>query len=145
MKLSTRFVMALALLFAPLVASAQFKDLDQALSSLSRGFGHGDARAIVAGIAENEQVVLRFPDLVTETGPFGRDQAQYLLDGLFKRVKPTGFEEVNSRKDGKEGQQHIVGRWTIMAAGKPQARDLYITLRINGDHYSLLSVTSGSK
>ena len=145
MKLGTRFAMALALLFVPLVVSAQFRDLDQALSKLSRGFGNGDAQAIVSGIAENEQVVLQFPGLAKESGPFGRDQAQYLLDGLFNRVKPTSFEEVNSRKDSKEGQHHIVGRWTILVGGKPQARDLYITLRINGDRYTLLSVTSGSK
>lgn len=44
--------MAFVLLFVPLIASAQFKDLDGALSSLNRGFGGGDVQAIVAGIAE---------------------------------------------------------------------------------------------
>jgi hypothetical protein len=145
MKLWTRFAMTLALLFVPLVASAQFRDLDQALSSLSRGFGSGDAQAIVAGIGENEQVVLQFPGLVTQSGAFGRDQAQYLLDGLFNRAKPTGFEESTSTKDSASGQYHIQARWTILVGGKPQSRDLYITLRAKNDRYSLLSVTSGSK
>ena len=27
----------------------------------------------------------------------GRDQAAYLLDGLFNKVKPTGFEQLSAR------------------------------------------------
>ena len=46
--------MALALAFFPVIASAQFKDLDTAMSNLTRGFGGGDAQAIVAGIGDSE-------------------------------------------------------------------------------------------
>ena len=49
MRLSTK--MALLLLFVPLVASAQYRDLDVALSNLTRGFGSGDPQAIVAVLA----------------------------------------------------------------------------------------------
>jgi hypothetical protein len=146
MKVPTRIAMMLALLFVPLVASAQYRDLDQALSNLTRGFGNGDAQAIIAGLGDNDKVVLQFPGLAEQSGPFGRDQAQYLLDSLFNRVKPTGFEQVNISKNSSEGQYHIQARWTIVAGGKTQARDLYITLRAKGgDRYTLLSVTSGSK
>jgi hypothetical protein len=146
MKVWTRIAMVLALLFVPLVASAQYRDLDQALGNLNRGFGSGDAQAIIAGLGDNDKVVLQFPGLADQSGPFGRDQAQYLLDGLFNRVKPTGFEQVNVGKNSSEGQYHIQARWTIVVGGKAQARDLYITLRSKGgDRYTLLSVTSGSK
>src|SRR5439155_16620610 len=89
---------AFALLFVPLVASAQFKDLDTAMSNLNRGFGSGDVQAIVAGIGDQEQVMLQFPGLVEQSGFFGRDQAAYLLDGLFNKTKPTSFEPANSKK-----------------------------------------------
>ncbi len=145
MRFWTRFALALALLFVPLVASAQYRDLDQALASLSRGFGNGDVQAIVAGIGARDQVVLQFPGLAKQSGPFGRDQAQYLLDGLFNSVKPTGFEQTNGRGGRNEGQYHIQGRWTINVGGKPATRDLYITLQAKGDHWSLLSVQSGGK
>ncbi len=145
LRLSKRILMALALMFVPLVASAQYRDLDQALASLNRGFGGGDAQAIVSGIDSADQVLLQFPGLVKQSGSFGRDQAQYLLDGLFNNVKPTGFEQVNARKSSSEGQYNIQAKWTINIAGKPATRDLYITLQSKGDSWSLLKVQSGGK
>jgi len=137
MKIWTRF--AFVLLFVPVVASAQFRDLDAAMSSLERGFGGGAVDAIVSGIGSDEQVMLQFPGLVDKSGFFGRDQAAYLLDGLFNKVKPTGFERVSVKGQRAEGQHHIKARWTIDGG----TRDLYITLQQKGDRYSVVSVRSG--
>ena len=137
MKLATR--LAFVLLFVPIVASAQFRDLDAAMSSLERGFGSGDVDAIVSGIGSDEQVMLQFPGLADKSGFFGRDQAAYLLDGIFNKVKPTGFERVSVRGQRAEGQHHIKARWTIEGG----ERDLYITLQQKGDRYSVVSVRSG--
>src|SRR5260370_658917 len=120
--------MAVALAFAPVMAFAQYKDPDVALANLARGFGNGDTQAIVSGIAAGDQVMLQFPGLVDGGGFYGRDQAAYLLDSLFGKVKPSGFQQTNVRKNSSEGQYHIVASWTIQVSGKPQARDLYITL-----------------
>ena len=137
MKLWTRF--AFVMLFVPVVASAQFRDLDAAMSNLERGFGSADVDAIVSGIGADEQVMLQFPGLVDKSGFFGRDQAAYLLDGLFNKVKPTGFERVSVKGQRAEGQHHIKARWTIDGG----TRDLYITLQQKGDRYSVVSVRSG--
>ena len=137
MKIWTRF--AFVLLFVPVVASAQFRDLDAAMSNLERGFGSADVDAIVAGIGSDEQVMLQFPGLADKSGFFGRDQAAYLLDGLFNKVKPSGFERVSVRGQRAEGQHHIKARWTINEG----TRDLYITLKQTGDRYSVVSIRSG--
>ena len=138
MRLWTRF--AFVLLFVPLVASAQFRDLDAAMSNLERGFGGGDVDAIVSGIGSDEQVMLQVPGLADKSGFFGRDQAAYLLDGLFNKVKPSGFERVSVRGQRAEGQHHIKARWTLEGG---TTRDLYITLQQKGDRYSVVSVRSG--
>lgn len=145
MRRSIRILMGLALMFVPLFASAQYHDIDQALANLNRGFGGGDAQAIVSGIPAGDQVLLQFPGLVKQSGSFGRDQAQYLLDGLFNTVKPSGFEQLNARKSSSDGQYNIQAKWTIDVGGKPATRDLYITLQSKGDSWSLLKVQSGGK
>lgn len=142
-RLWTRFALALA--FVPVIASAQFKDLDTAMSNLTRGFGGGDAQAIVAGIADGDQVMLQFPGMIEQSGFFGRDQAAYLLDGLFNKVKPTGFEQLSARKVSAEGQYHITAAWTIQSGGKTEARDLYVTLRNKNDRWSIVSVKAAGK
>ena len=143
MKVWTRI--AFVLMFVPLVASAQFRDLDGAISNLERGFGAGDVQAIVSGISADDQVMLQFPGLVEQDGFFGRDQAAYLLDGLFNKVRPNGFERVSARKVSAEGQYHITARWTIKAGGQADTRDLYITLKQKGDRWSVVSVRSAGK
>ncbi|MBK5259386.1 MAG: DUF4783 domain-containing protein [Thermoanaerobaculia bacterium] len=143
MKLWTK--VAFVLLFVPLVASAQFRDLDAAMSNLSRGFGSGDVQAIVAGIADGDQVMLQFPGLVDQNGFFGRDQAAYLLDGLFNKVDPSEFEQLSARKVSAEGQYHITARWTVKTGGKSESRDLYITLRAKNDRWSIASIRSASR
>src|ERR1043166_1432688 len=115
---------AMVLAFVPLIASAQFKDLDVAMSNLTRGFGSGDSQAIVSGIGDADQVQLQFPGLVSQSGMFGRDQAAYLLDGLFNKAKPVSFDPLNQKKVSSEQQYHLSGRWTIQVAGKPEVRDL---------------------
>ena len=137
--------MAFLLLFVPLVASAQFKDLDTAMSSLNRGFGAGDVQAIVSGIGDGEKVMLQFPGLVDQSGYYGKDQAAYLLDGLFNKAKPAGFEPTSSKKSSAEGQYYITAKWSVINGGKSEARDLYITLRSKGDHWSVASVRSATR
>src|SRR5687768_5040003 len=136
MKFWTRI--AFVMLFIPVVAQAQFRDLDTAMANLERGFGGGDVDAIVSGISADTQVQLQFPGLADKDGFFGRDQAAYLLDGLFNKVKPAGFERVSVRKVSAEGQYHITARWTINGG----ERDLYITLRQKDQRYSVVSVRS---
>jgi len=130
---------AFVLLFVPIVASAQFRDLDAAMSNLERGFGSGDVDAIVSGIGSGEQVMLQFPGLEDKSGFFGRDQAAYLLDGLFNKVKPSGFERVSARGARAEGQFHIKARWSTGQGD----RDLYITLQQKDGRWSIASVKSG--
>ena len=80
-----------------------------------------------------------------QSGFFGRDQAAYLLDGLFNKVKPTGFEQLSARKVSAEGQYHITAAWTIQSGGKTEARDLYVTLRNKNDRWSIVSVKAAGK
>jgi hypothetical protein len=137
MKHMTRIAFVV-LMFVPLVASAQFRDLDAAMSNLERGFGSGDVDAIVSGIGADEQVMLQFPGLTEKDGFFGRDQASYLLDGLFNKVKPTSFEQVSAKGTRAEKQYEITAKWSI-AAGE---RDLVITLRQKEGRWSIVSVRS---
>lgn len=143
MRLWSRIAVVLAL--TPLVASAQFSDLDTALQNLTRGFGSGDPQAIVAGISAGDKVMLQFPGLINENGFFGRDQAAYLLDGLFGKVRPSSFEQQKARKESAEGQYQITALWTIQVGGKPEARELYITLKKQGEKWAVTSVRSGGK
>ncbi|HEX7828165.1 MAG TPA: DUF4783 domain-containing protein [Thermoanaerobaculia bacterium] len=138
MKHWTRF--AFVLLFVPIVASAQFRDLDAAMSNLERGFGSGDVDAIVSGIGAGDQVMLQFPGLTDKEGFFGKDQAAYLLDGLFNKTKPSGFERLSAKGARSEGQYHIKARWTTSQGD----RDLYITLQQKDGRWTVASVKSGS-
>ncbi|HUJ14975.1 MAG TPA: hypothetical protein VL284_14410 [Thermoanaerobaculia bacterium] len=139
---------AILLAFLPLVASAQYRDLDTALSNLNRGFGSGDSQAIVSGIAGGDKVQLAFPGLIDQSGNtfYGREQAGYLLDSLFGKVHPSGFEQESARKESSAGQYHITGTWTIQNAGKAESRELYMTLQQNKNgSWSVLSVRSAGK
>ena len=107
------------------------------MSNLERGFGSGDVEAIVAGIGAHDKVKLEFDGLAQQSGFFDRDQAAYLLTGLFDKVNPSGFERV-SAKGGAEGQHDIRATWT----NKWGAYDLYITLRQEDGGWSLVSIRS---
>ena len=136
---------AIVLALVPLAASAQYKDLDTAMSNITRGFGSGDPQAIVSGIADGDQVMLQFPGLIEQSGFFGRDQAAYLLDGLFNKVHPTGFDQQSARKNSAQGQYNITATWSIQNGGKAETRDLYITLRQKNDRWSIASVRAAGK
>ena len=137
MKHMTRIAFVV-LMFVPIVASAQFRDLDAAMSNLERGFGSGDVDAIVSGISAEEKVMLQFPGLADKDGYFGRDQASYLLDALFNKVKPSGFEQVSAKGARAEKQYEITAKWTISGG----ERDLVITLRQKDGRWSIVSVRS---
>ena len=144
MRLWTRIALVMTLAF-PVVAMAQYKDLDTAMSSLGRGFGSGDAQAIIAGVADGDQVMLQFPGLVDQSGFFGRDQAAYLLDGLFNKTRPSGFEPDGVKKSSANSQVQIDGQWAVQVGGKSEARVLSIILRNKNDRWSIVSVKSASK
>ena len=145
MRLWTKVAIAFA--FVPLVASAQYKDLDTAVSSLERGFGSGDAQAVVAGVADGDRVMLQFPGLIAERSDpyYGRDQATYALDSLFSKVRPTGFERLGSRGNSAEKQYSITATWTIDVGGRTENRDLYVTLQRKNDRWVIASIRSASK
>ncbi len=140
----TTLALATALAVAmPVIASAQYRDLDTALSNLVRGFGDGDTQAITAGMSggDGDKVQLQFPGLIQQEGFFGRDQATYILEQLFAKAKPTGFVQQHVEKVSNEAQYQIVGQWTV-AGG---ARTLYITLRNKNDKWSIVSLKSAGK
>src|SRR5258707_14007907 len=99
MRTWTKFAMAVIVaLSMPVIASAQYRDLDTALSNLSRGFGGADTQAVVAGIADDEKVQLQFPGLIDQSGFYGRGPATYVPEQLFAKAKPTGFVQQTARK-----------------------------------------------
>jgi hypothetical protein len=129
------------LLFVPVVASAQYRDLDSAMSNLARGFERGQTQNILEGISTGDKVELEFPGLVTESGFFGRDQASYLLDELFNKSKPTAFERRSTKGGSSSGSYNIKARWTV----EQGERDLYITLREQDGRWSIVSVRSAGR
>ena len=144
MKRALRTMLLMAAL--PLAAMAQgYADLDQAAANLSRGFGSGEARAIVAGLGESDKVQLQFPGLIDETGFFGRDQASYMLEKLFNAVNPSGYATTRARKVSAENQYRIEADWTINRSGKAEVVTLHLTLQSNGNRWVLLSARSASK
>ena len=143
MKRALRTMLLMAAL--PLAALAQgFEDLDQAVANLSRGFGSGEARAVVAGLGES-QVQLQFPGLIDETGFFGSDQASYMLEKLFQNVKPSGYAKNRDRKVSAQNQYQIVADWTIARDGKAEVVPLHLTLQKTGERWLLVSARSVSK
>jgi hypothetical protein len=145
MRKITYIALAMAVLLLAPVASAQYRDLDSALQSLARGFERGDAQPILEGVSGGDKVMLEFPGLLDQSGFFGRDQASYLLDELFNKARPAGFETVTAQKKSAEGQYHIEATWSVQTGGQKRDRDLYITLRNKDDRWSLVSVRSPNR
>ena len=142
MRLWTKFALTTALaLSMPVIASAQYRDLDTARSNLVRGFTEGDTQAIIAGMSESDHVQLQFPGLIDQSGFFGRDQATYILEQLFAKAKPTNFVLQHLEKVSTEAQYQFNGPWTV-ASG---VRTLYITLHGKGDKWSIVSLKSIGK
>lgn len=144
MKLWSKIAVVVA--FVPVFAVAQYKDLDTALANVQRGFGSGDSQALLLGISSSDHVQLQFPGLIQQSGSnfYGHDQAASLLDSLFTKVKPSGFEQQSAKKVSAENQWHITGDWSIQNAGKPEHRELYITLGNKNDRWSLVAVSCSS-
>lgn len=137
---------AIVLLLVPALASAQgYRDLDAALSGVSRGFEQGDAAPILAGVASDEQVKLEFPGLVSQEGIFGRDQASYLLEELFGKTGRGSFEQRSARKISAENQYQITADWTFSRDDKSETRQIYITLGKRGEHWSIVSIRSPNR
>lgn len=138
--------MTALLMAVPLLATAQgFGDLDQAVASLSRGFGSGEARALIAGVGEADKVQLQFPGLIEETGFFGRDQALYFLEKLFSATRPSGFERRRERKVSAEQQYRIEADWTINRGGQAEVVPLHVTLQMKDGKWILVSAQSVSR
>ncbi len=143
----TRNVFLIALMsLVPIMAMAGgYGDLDNALNAISRGFEAGDSAAIVAGIDESDKVELQFPGLVDRSGFFGHDQAGLVLDDLFKRMSPEGFEQTSARKVSAQKQYHVNGSWTIRRDGQTETREVYIILQDKGSSWSIISIRTAGK
>lgn len=130
-------------LLTPLAFAESYRDLDTAMSSLARGFERGESAPIVTGVGD--QVMLQFPGLMNEDGFFGRDQASYLLEELFQKVRPGGFEVTSARKVSAQGQYHVTANWTIRVGESSEVRELYLTLQNREDRWSIASIRSSGK
>jgi len=134
-----------AILFAPGAGAQGYADLDNALGAISRGFERGDSAAITSGIDASDKIELQFPGLVESSGFFGPDQAGMVLDDLFKRTSPRGFEQTSARKVSAQQQYHITGSWTIRPDGGTETRELYVILQNKGATWSIISIRSAAK
>jgi len=139
-------MLTIAVMLAALPAFAGgYSDLDNALNAISRGFGSGDSASIVAGIDESDKIELSFPGLVDRSGFFGPDQAGLVLDDLFERTSPTGFEQTSARKVSAQKQYHVTGNWQIGPGGRSETREVYIILQNKGTSWSIISIRTAGK
>jgi hypothetical protein len=122
-----------------------YNDLDNALNAIARGFERGDRSAIVSGLDTADKVELQFPGLVEGSGFFGPDQCALVLDDLFKRTSPSGFEQTSARKVSAQKQYHITGSWTINPDGQAETREVYIILQNKGDLWTIISIRTAGK
>lgn len=136
---------AIAALTALPALAGGYGDLDNALNAIARGFERGDSAAIAAGIDDSDKVELQFPGLVESTGFFGPDQAALVLEDLFKRAAPAGFEQTSARKVSAQKQYHITGSWKIQPGGQTETREVYIILQSKGDTWSIISIRAAGK
>jgi hypothetical protein len=136
---------ALGLILLVSAWAAAYSDLDNALNAIARGFETGDSAALAAGIDSSDKIELQFPGLVEGSGFFGPDQAALVLDDLFKRTSPSGFEQTSARKVSAQKQYHITGSWTIAPDGKRETREVYIILQDKGDSWSIISIRAAGK
>lgn len=142
--MKTKIMLGVLFLLVPMMASAEgFRDLDAAVAGVTRGFERGQSHPIVAGVGD--QVMLQFADLMKESGFFGRDQASYLLDELFKRVRPSRFEVKSARKVSAQGQYHITADWTIERGGQSETRELFVTLQQRDDGWTIASIRASGQ
>lgn len=136
-------MIVVAVLVAPVLYGQGYRDLDAAMSSLARGFERGESGPVVTGVGD--QVMLQFPGLMDEDGFFGRDQAAYMLDELFGKVRPSGFEVTSARKVSAQGQYHVTANWTIRSGDSTELRELFVTLQSREDRWTIVSIKSSGK
>ena len=119
-----------AMLFVPATAMAQYRDLDSAMSGLTRGFERGDAQPIVEGVGAGDKVMLDFPGLIRESGFFGKDQASYLLDEVFTHALHDPVE-TDARLPARRSrrQRDFVVREVSRSELQPQRHALQLPLR----------------
>jgi hypothetical protein len=133
-------------LFLALSAGAQgYSDLDNALNAITRGFERGESAPIASGVDSSDKIELQFPGLVESSGFFGPDQAVLVLDDLFKRTSPAGFEQTSARKVSAQKQYHITGSWSIRPDGRAETREVYVILQNKGATWSIISIRSAGK
>lgn len=136
-------IMVVIALLAPVAFAEGYRDLDTAMSSLARGFERGESAPIITGVGD--QVMLQFTGLMDADGFFGRDQASYMLDELFGKFNPSGFEVTSARKVSAQGQYHVTANWTIERGGSAEVRELFVTLQSREDRWSIASIRSSGK
>ncbi len=122
-----------------------YRDLDTASNSIARGFSARDAQRIAAGLGEGDQVMLRFPGLIEQSGFFGRDQATLLLENLFGKVETVSFENVSTKTVRAQNQYHITAKWTVRSGGRTEERDVYVTLAQKGEVWTIVSIQSSGR
>ncbi|MBI2212661.1 MAG: DUF4783 domain-containing protein [Acidobacteria bacterium] len=139
-------ILTFALLLVPAVAFAGgYGDLDNALTAIGSALEKGDSGPLVAGIGDGDKIELQFPGLAERSGFFGPDQAALVLNDVFRKAAPTGFEQNSARKVSAEKQYHIKGSWTINPGGSPEDRDVYVILQEKGARWSIISIRAAGR
>ena len=132
---------AFALILAPVVAFAGgYGDLDNAMTAIGSALEKGDSGPLVAGIGDGDKIELQFPGLAERSGFFGPDQAALVLDDVFRKASPSGFEQNSARKVSAEKQYHIKGSWRISPGGASEEREVYVILQEKGPRWSIISI-----
>lgn len=132
-----------ALCFAPVFAFAGgYGDLDNAMTAIGSALEKGDSGPLVAGIGDGDKIELQFPGLAERSGFFGPDQAALVLDDVFRKASPSGFEQNSARKVSAEKQYHIKGSWKISPGGASEEREVYVILQEKSGRWSIISIRS---
>ena len=137
MKFWTRI--AFVMLFVPLVASAQFRDLDAAMSNLERGFGSGDVDAIVSGIGADEQVSCSSRGSIDKRRLLRPRSGRVSARRALQQGQADRLRARQRRGPRAEGQYHIKARWSI---GGRRARPLHHAARRSDARWIVVSIRS---
>ncbi|MCM2313567.1 MAG: DUF4783 domain-containing protein [Thermoanaerobaculia bacterium] len=137
---------AFALILAPVAAFAGgYGDLDNAMTAIGSALEKGDSGPLVAGIGDGDKIELQFPGLAERSGFFGPDQAALVLDDVFRKASPSGFEQNSARKVSAEKQYHIKGSWRISPGGASEEREVYVILQEKSGRWSIISIRSAGR
>jgi hypothetical protein len=137
---------ALTFIVAPVAAIAGgYGDLDNALTAIGAALEKGESGPLVSGIGDGDKLELQFPGLAERSGFFGPDQAALVLDDVFRKASPSGFEQNSARKVSAEKQYHIKGSWRISPAGASEEREVYVILQEKNGRWSIISIRSAGR